>query len=201
MKAFWDRCAQGKNFGDMLTPWIWRKVHGEVLEWAPLPSADLVAVGSLVEGIPQGWRGTVLGPGLMFEGSRRDLRAARVLALRGPLTRERVELVGEEPVLADPGLLLGAFAPQGERYRAGGRERVGREFAEQAEEVHPNRPGSSSREAAGGRAVFSGGQARAARSSEACTGPDRSGVTGVSPWNPTQPAPTARTDHPGAPSM
>lgn len=116
MKAFWDQCGDGQggvNYGDALTPWLWQKVHGEALTWAPWPLADMVIVGSLLEGVPDGWAGTILGTGFMFERSAATLGNARVLALRGPLTRHRVLLPdgAPAPVLGDLGLLAGAWAP------------------------------------------------------------------------------------------
>ncbi|GMU51006.1 MAG: exoV-like protein [Candidatus Xenobia bacterium] len=109
MRAFWDQYAGGANFGDALTRVLLSRIAGIEPEWAEVPDAHLVAVGSVLEAVPDGWAGTVLGSGLMFDESRRDLTCSRVLALRGRLTLERVRLSPENPppVLADPGLLAG----------------------------------------------------------------------------------------------
>lgn len=103
LRAFWDQDRNGQNFGDALNPYLLARLAGIALVWAEPERAQLFAIGSIVEAIPAGFSGYVLGSGLMFEGSRRDLRAARVLALRGPLTAERCEVA--PPVLADLGLL------------------------------------------------------------------------------------------------
>src|SRR3954465_15325691 len=37
------------NFGDEVSPLILREVTGQAIEWAPLHSADVIAVGSIIE--------------------------------------------------------------------------------------------------------------------------------------------------------
>lgn len=105
MKAHWYTGKGGRNFGDALTPVLFDKLASVQLELAPPSEAELFAIGSIAHRIPDGYTGTVLGTGFMFDGQQRDLRTARVLALRGPLTAAAAQ-VG--PVLhADPGLLAG----------------------------------------------------------------------------------------------
>lgn len=103
MRAFWD--CYNSNFGDMLTRELCLRFAGVDPDWAEAAEADLVMVGSVLEAVPDGWTGTVLGSGLMFSDSRRDLSQARVLALRGRLTAERTGVFPN--VFADPGLLAG----------------------------------------------------------------------------------------------
>lgn len=107
--VYWCRCAAGKNFGDALGMAIAQRYAGTHLEWAPAASADAVLIGSILEHLPERYTGTVAGIGAARASTRRDLTNARVIALRGPLTRKQVELFGPEPVQADPGLLADDF--------------------------------------------------------------------------------------------
>ena len=107
--VYWCRCAAGKNFGDLLGFRLAEHVAGRPLEWAPAETADAVLVGSILELLPDRYAGTVAGIGSARASTRRDLTNARVIALRGPLTRQQVKLFGPEPVLADPGLLAETF--------------------------------------------------------------------------------------------
>lgn len=100
MKAFWAQA--GNNFGDILTPLLFERLAGVRLEWADGDEADLFAIGSIVELIPRGYTGLVLGSGCWFDEPV-ELDAARVLALRGVLTARHAGL--RPPLLADLGLL------------------------------------------------------------------------------------------------
>lgn len=105
MKVYWcAKCARGSNFGDNLSPVLLRR-YGIPVEWSPAPEADLVCVGSVLARVPDGWTGTVLGSGLIREGVSRDLSQARVLAVRGVLTRDACDLPASTP-LGDPGILV-----------------------------------------------------------------------------------------------
>jgi pyruvyltransferase len=103
MRVYWDRCADGHNFGDVLTAALLRAA-GRTVEWAEPADADLIGAGSILEAVPAGWTGTVLGTGLMWSKRRSDLSSARVLALRGKLTEKRAD-GGGGVLLADLGLL------------------------------------------------------------------------------------------------
>jgi Polysaccharide pyruvyl transferase len=91
-----------QNFGDRLTPLLLERFAGVRTEWAPPETADVVCVGSILEHLPLGWTGTVAGAGKLAEESRIDLRAARILALRGPLSARGIR---GDYVVGDPGLL------------------------------------------------------------------------------------------------
>jgi len=102
-----------RNFGDALTGFILDHL-GVQHEWAPPEDADLVAVGSVLEHLPSGWSGTVAGAGILRPNARVDLTSAKVVGLRGKLTRKTAKLPkGARPVLGDPGLLVSAFVRQG----------------------------------------------------------------------------------------
>ena len=98
-------CGGGSNFGDQLTPALLTH-HKRLFEWSSPPAAHLLMVGSILSKVPNGWRGTVLGTGFIKESYRRDLSQARVLAVRGALTRDRANVSGKTP-LGDMGVLVG----------------------------------------------------------------------------------------------
>jgi hypothetical protein len=100
------------NFGDDLTPWL--LPHYGVLPIHRVASrARLAGVGSILEFLPADWSGVVWGSGLM-RGEPHPLPRARILAVRGHLTRE---LIGAqaEVALGDPGILVGRLRPRRER--------------------------------------------------------------------------------------
>lgn len=114
MKGYWCQYAGGKNFGDVLTPYLyWLLTAGDELTFVPRArDADLVAVGSILHEIPKDFSGTVLGTGAMNPIEHR-MPNANLMALRGKLT---AELVGRRPkTLGDPAIVLPFFfgEPQG----------------------------------------------------------------------------------------
>ncbi|WP_102194354.1 polysaccharide pyruvyl transferase family protein [Microbacterium aurantiacum] len=91
------------NFGDDLTPWLLPH-YGLVPLYREPRAARLIGVGSLLEFVPQDFTGAIWGSGLMND-QRHPLPAASVLAVRGPLTAERIGL-SSEPAFGDPGILV-----------------------------------------------------------------------------------------------
>jgi hypothetical protein len=91
------------NFGDDLTPWLLPK-------WGVVPvhrmpqHARLAGVGSVLEFLPPEFDGAIWGSGLMSDAPH-PLPRARALAVRGPLTRDRIGAAGET-AFGDPGLLV-----------------------------------------------------------------------------------------------
>lgn len=107
MKAYWCKGCGPANFGDWLTPAILGS-FGIPVTWAPIRSAQLVMVGSVLSKVPTGWPGMVLGTGLIKRGMHPHVESARVLAVRGTLTRQACKL-GRTP-LGDPGILVPRLA-------------------------------------------------------------------------------------------
>lgn len=101
--GFWWRGRP--NFGDLLTPLLLARFSDLKPVWAPVNEASFVCVGSILDLLPPGWTGTVIGSGKLRPESQVDLSSARVLALRGPLTAESVTGVRGDYVLGDVGLL------------------------------------------------------------------------------------------------
>jgi hypothetical protein len=105
MRVNWCHgCGGGRNFGDQLGPILLRH-YGIAVEWSKPADAQLVCAGSILSKVPDRWRGTVLGTGFIQAGYRRDLSRARVLAVRGDLTRRACGLPGRT-ALGDPGILV-----------------------------------------------------------------------------------------------
>src|SRR5208282_569699 len=102
-KAYWWNSVE--NFGDALSPLLLsRFAYLENITWTVINDADIASIGSILEHIPAGWRGYIVGSGLLRETSKLkfDPRETRVLALRGPLT---AKLFPGTYALGDPGLL------------------------------------------------------------------------------------------------
>ena len=100
------------NFGDDLTPWL--LPHYGVLPIHRVASrARLAGVGSILEFLPADWSGVVWGSGLMH-GVPHPLKHARVLAVRGHLTRELVG-AADDVAVGDPGILVGRLRPRPDR--------------------------------------------------------------------------------------
>lgn len=94
------------NFGDLLTPLLLRHFADVEIGWSAIADADLVCVGSILESVPEGWRGIVAGSGMLHEGTVPHLKKATVLGVRGPLTAAAI--AGQHKgdlVIGDPGLL------------------------------------------------------------------------------------------------
>lgn len=108
MRAHWYRKrGRHNNFGDALTPVLFRQLAGIELSWVPAADAELFAIGSIAQRIPAGFTGTVYGTGYMWATNQADLTGANVLAMRGPLSAKQARVKGA--LLADPGLLVGAL--------------------------------------------------------------------------------------------
>lgn len=97
-------CGGGRNFGDQLGPILLRH-YGYRVMWATPATCSIITVGSILSKVPNGYRGTVLGTGFIRAGMHRDLSHARVLAVRGHLTRRACKLPPKTP-LGDLGLLV-----------------------------------------------------------------------------------------------
>jgi len=102
--------AGRKNFGDLITPLLLNYFGFETIN-APIDSAEVLVVGSLLNAVSENYDGTILGSGLMHECPR-NLKKARILALRGALTRDVVNASKDVP-LGDPALLVSRYFKKG----------------------------------------------------------------------------------------
>jgi hypothetical protein len=118
--AFWCRTPSRPNFGDALTPWLIRAItgHHPLFVRPEDPRPKYIVTGSIISSA--GPRCTVWGAGIL---SRADVVSskARLLAVRGPLTRARALECGADcpAVLGDPALLLPRFRPPPNNPRRG----------------------------------------------------------------------------------
>jgi len=99
-----------RNFGDIFTEALlnkfevaFEKCHRENIE-----ESQLFGCGSILDLVPDGFTGDILGSGLKYKESEKDLSKANVLALRGKLTRERC-ILRNNVLLGDVGLLSHLF--------------------------------------------------------------------------------------------
>jgi pyruvyltransferase len=103
LKAYW--WTKVPNFGDALAPLLlqrWAEFSKVVL--ASAAEAEVVSVGSVLEHIPAGWSGYIVGSGRLREDAelKFDPSQAKILALRGPLSARGFS---GSFALGDPGLL------------------------------------------------------------------------------------------------
>lgn len=91
-----------ENFGDRLSSLLLEKFAHLSSEWSVPEQAQLVMCGSVLEHLPQAFRGVIAGAGKLHEKSVIEFVHAKILALRGPLTAKGIK---GNYVLADPGLL------------------------------------------------------------------------------------------------
>ena len=103
--AYW---ADFANFGDQITPLLLRH-YGFTPFHAPPDRAQLVSTGSILEHVPENYSGLIVGSGLIHESSRLSFPNAKIVAVRGRLTQERLGLASRNIRLGDPGLLALTF--------------------------------------------------------------------------------------------
>lgn len=99
--AYWCRA---NNFGDWITPVLLRHYGFNPIYTVPA-AAEIVAVGSILEQLPMLYGGVIIGTGVMFDDTRLQFPKARILAVRGEVTKRAL---GLPPTVSmgDPGLLL-----------------------------------------------------------------------------------------------
>lgn len=104
---YWRGPSGSLNFGDELNAFILKVLGVDFIRTSP-KEADLVLVGSVLEHLPQNWKGTVCGAGKLREDSVVNLSSARVLALRGHLSASKLRgLSPKAPlVFGDPALMV-----------------------------------------------------------------------------------------------
>lgn len=115
--AYWWR--GNFNFGDLVTPFLIRH-YGCTPLFASPQRAKLVAAGSILEQLPIDYAGIILGSGFIGQGETRKFPKAKLLTVRGRLTREKLGR-GDEVALGDPGLLTSIVFPERKpkKYRLG----------------------------------------------------------------------------------
>lgn len=106
--AFW--WDDQPNFGDLLTPWLISKITGRDVAFSDRSTPHYVAIGSIIGYVKPG--AIVWGTGSFgTEGKAKIEANAEYLAVRGPLTRNklRIHRIACPPVYGDPALLVPEF--------------------------------------------------------------------------------------------
>jgi pyruvyltransferase len=95
------------NAGDLVAPML-LKHYGFTPAYSYRNDATLFTCGSLLDRIPEDFTGFVLGTGLMHGDVIKSLPNARILAVRGELTRNNIN-APKGTILGDPGLLAANY--------------------------------------------------------------------------------------------
>jgi len=104
-----------KNSGDLVTPMLLKRYGFTPVHSYPR-EAKVFSCGSLLEKVPEDFSGFILGTGFMHGDSVRSFDKARILAVRGELTRNHVG-APKDTILGDPGLLVSRFFTRRQKKR------------------------------------------------------------------------------------
>ena len=131
IRLYWHGGAHAVgNFGDALSPEIVRLLSEREVGYAPRQRADLIAIGSILEGVEaRGWRRRlrldfspirVWGSGFVDDGAPGAHKLFEFHLVRGPRTRRRID-PSETLPMGDPGLIADALLgdPPEKRHRWG----------------------------------------------------------------------------------
>lgn len=131
IKLYWHRGPgrddpNRQNFGDYLSPMIVEAVSGKRVEYAPLPKADMMAIGTILAKEPKAkyfgfkrrlhiWGSGCGQPEERFSGRH------HYHAVRGTQTLQRIQGRADSVTLGDPGLLAEMLItrPASKKYRLG----------------------------------------------------------------------------------
>ncbi len=105
IEAYWY--IKERNSGDLVTPMLLKRFGFTPVHSYP-GDAKVFSCGSLLEKVPAGFSGFILGTGFMHGDSVRTFDKARILAVRGELTRNNIG-APTDTILGDPGLLVSRF--------------------------------------------------------------------------------------------
>lgn len=97
-----------KNFGDLITPFLLKKIGLTPVNSARVSFGEFVFVGSILDSIKNNYKGVILGSGFLNDRRPKDLSCAKILALRGVHTKKLCNIPHEVP-LGDCGLILPYF--------------------------------------------------------------------------------------------
>lgn len=120
LKLYWWK--DQPNFGDDLSRDVVRAVSGREVVWASGDDVELVAVGSVLQGLrnrykdgaPEGRKPRVWGSGLMFPVPNDFVKHVRFHIVRGPITATLLGL--DHDRFGDPGILAReVYGDQGPR--------------------------------------------------------------------------------------
>lgn len=109
-----------KNFGDLLGPWLMEQMTGKEVVWAQKSEPHYLFVGSVLDKVQPST--VAWGPGSFGTEAKKELcKGPKYLAVRGPLTRAKLEMHGitcpriyGDPALLCPDYYLPAIKPKHE---------------------------------------------------------------------------------------
>jgi hypothetical protein len=110
IKVFW--WEDYPNFGDELNRVIAHDFGCTPVRVEP-KDADVVMIGSVLDLVPDSFKGAIIGSGFRSGGPKRTMSDAKIISVRGHLTAERLSVPIDLRVLGDPGLLVSRFAKRG----------------------------------------------------------------------------------------
>lgn len=99
--------SQTPNFGDLLAPWLARKISGREVEFAERGTPGYVTIGSILGHVSD--ESIVWGAGSFgTENAKKLPKKAQYLATRGPLTRNKLSInkIKSPRIYGDPALLI-----------------------------------------------------------------------------------------------
>lgn len=99
-----------KNFGDAIGSLLLKRFSKIDSEWSSPDESEIVICGSIIDKLSPDYKGIIAGAGLLKDNQPvRFFHNAKILAVRGPLTSERLIQTTNKSrskiVIADPGLL------------------------------------------------------------------------------------------------
>ncbi len=121
------------NFGDAVSPLIMRELTGHTYRWAPLRSAELVSVGSVLNAYAKvGSEAYIFGSGVRveheFKSRTRSIPSDRIGGVRGHHSAKTLGLSADR-VIGDPALVVSELLPTRVHRRTGTRVLVLPHFA------------------------------------------------------------------------
>jgi len=119
-KLYWWQGKNEQNFGDALAPNLLKHFTKKDVVFSKAKDSEIALIGSIAEHLPDNYKGTIAGIGMINEKTTKDFSKANVIALRGKLSLERTN-VKNEILLADPGLVAIDLIekPQNKKYKVG----------------------------------------------------------------------------------
>ncbi len=114
IETFWFN--QVPNAGDLVTPFLLKKMGFTPILTDPQRSRVIVC-GSLMQRLDENYTNYILGTGFLNEGPSIRLNKAKILAVRGKYTRDRIN-APVDTALGDPGLLMAMYLPRREKKKS-----------------------------------------------------------------------------------
>ena len=107
VKVHWGRGLN--NFGDCLQPYI-LKHYGFTPVYSQLMRSDIVLAGSIMQWIPNNYRGIIMGTG--GDDVSYDFPLAKIIGVRGYKTLKNIINLTDRGVVGDPGLIMNKVFPE-----------------------------------------------------------------------------------------